>query len=63
MLPQTRHHKQLAVSRLVLFASSSGTNRAMKRRAVPNAGGFAKCAAWICSAVRRKVVVIDIPNA
>lgn len=24
---------------------------------------FAKCAAWICSGVRRKVVVIDIPRA
>lgn len=34
-LSHPRHHKQLAVSRLVLFASSSGANRAMKRRAAP----------------------------
>jgi hypothetical protein len=26
-------------------------------------GGLAECAPWICSGVRRKVVVIDIPGA
>lgn len=44
-------------------AIKRGKSRDEKENAVPvDAVGIAKCAAWICPGVRRKVAVIDIPG-